>query len=104
MKIDGPRHKMALILLLGAALALGGCATGEDRDPRDPLEPLNRVTHNFNDMLDRAVIKPLARGYQFIMPEPANQGVTNFFNNLADIRSALNNLLQAKIGRHITEL
>ena len=55
MKIAGSLHKVALVLLLGAALGLGGCATGEYRDPRDPLEPLNRVTYNFNDMLDRAV-------------------------------------------------
>lgn len=104
MKVAGSLYKVALVLLLGAALGLGGCATGEYRDPRDPLEPLNRVTHNFNDMLDRAVIKPLAQGYQFIMPEPADQGVTNFFNNLADIRSALNNLLQAKIGRAFSDV
>ena len=104
MKLAGSLHKVALVLLLGAALALGGCATGEGRDPRDPLEPLNRVTYKFNDMLDRAVIKPLAQGYQFIMPEPADQGVTNFFNNLADIRSALNNLLQAKIGRAFSDV
>ena len=105
MTIPAPLHKLALALLLGAFLGLGGCATGEDRNPRDPLEPLNRAVHSFNtDLLDRAVLKPLAQGYQYIMPEPANQGVTNFFNNLADIRSALNNLLQFKIGRAFSDV
>ncbi len=105
MRIPAPLHRSALMLLLAAFLGLGGCATGENRDPRDPLEPLNRAVHSFNtDLLDRAVLKPLAQGYQYIMPEPANQGVTNFFNNLADIRSALNNLLQAKIGRAFSDV
>ncbi len=104
MKIPAPLYRMALVLLLGTTLGLGGCATGVDRDPRDPLEPLNRVTYSFNDFLDRALIKPLAKGYDFIMPAPANQGVTNFFNNIADIRSALNNLLQFKIGRAFSDV
>lgn len=104
MKIPAPLYRVALVLLLGTTLGLGGCATGEDRDPRDPLEPLNRATYSFNDMLDRALIKPLAQGYNYIMPEPANQGVTNFFNNIADIRSALNNLLQLKIGRAFSDV
>lgn len=104
VKIPASLYRLALVFLLGATLGLGGCATGDDRDPRDPLEPLNRATYSFNDMLDRAVIKPLAQGYAFIMPAPANQGVTNFFNNLADIRSALNNLLQLKVGRAFSDV
>jgi len=104
MTIPSTIYKVALVLLLGSALCLGGCATGDYRDPRDPLEPLNRVTYSFNDMLDRAVIKPLAQGYEYIMPAPANKGVSNFFNNLADIRSALNNLLQFKIGRAFSDV
>lgn len=104
MKIPVWLYRLALVAILGMTLGLGGCATGDDRDPRDPLEPLNRVTYKFNDMLDRAVIKPLAQGYEYIMPAPANQGVTNFFNNLADIRSAINNLLQLKVGRAFSDV
>jgi len=104
MKLPSTFYRLALVLLLGAAIGLAGCATGEDRNPQDPLEPLNRATYKFNDHLDRAVIKPLAKGYNYIMPEPASRGVTNFFNNLADIRSALNNLLQLKIGRAFSDV
>ncbi len=104
MKIPARLYRPALILLLSVMVGLAGCATGEDRDPRDPIEPFNRAVFTFNDKLDRAIIKPLARGYNFIMPEPANRGVTNFFNNLADIRSALNNLLQLKIGRAFSDV
>lgn len=104
IKIPFSLYTPALALLLGVTIAIAGCATGEDRNPRDPLEPLNRVTFRFNEDLDRAFIKPLARGYNYIMPQPANRGVTNFFNNLADIRSALNNLLQLKIGRAFSDV
>ena len=104
MSITASLYRVALALLLGATIALAGCATGDYRDPRDPLEPLNRATFSFNKMVDRAVLKPLAQGYEYIMPAPANKGVTNFFNNLDDIRSALNNLLQFKIGRAFSDV
>jgi phospholipid-binding lipoprotein MlaA len=90
--------------LVGAAvlvLALSGCATGKDvyRDPKDPLETYNRGMYAFNDAVDRAVIKPVAQGYKAVTPEPLDRGITNFFNNIADVNSAVNNLLQFKLSR-----
>jgi phospholipid-binding lipoprotein MlaA len=96
--------RLALSLLLAVAVGLGGCATGPDADPRDPLEPFNRGMFQFNDDLDQAFIQPLAKGYNAIMPGPLNQGVTNFFDNLRDVDSAVNNLLQLKIGRAFSDL
>ncbi len=89
------------ILILVICVMLSGCATlnGDYRDPRDPLESYNRFMHEFNDNLDRAIIKPLARGYKAITPTPVDKGITNFFGNLADIGSAINNLLQFKLQR-----
>lgn len=104
MNIPAPLYRMALVVLLGTTLGLGGCATGPDRDPRDPLEPLNRAVYSFNDLMDEVLLEPLARGYNYITPAPVNRGVTNFFNNLDDIRSALNNLLQFKIGRAFSDV
>lgn len=104
MKIPASLYRMALALVLGASIALGGCATGPDRDPRDPLEPFNRAAYSFNELLDRAILKPLAGGYNYITPAPVNKGVTNFFNNLRDLRSAVNNLLQFKIGRAFSDV
>lgn len=104
MKCNASLSKMALVLVLGAAIGLAGCATGPDADPHDPLEPYNRATDSFNQLLDRALLKPLAQGYNAVTPAPVNKGVTNFFNNLSDIRSAINNLLQFKIGRAFSDV
>ncbi len=83
------------------AAAVGGCASTpkEDRDPRDPLEPVNRAVYRFNDELDKALLKPIAEGYRKVTPEPVNRGVTNFFSNLQDVGSAINNALQLKMER-----
>lgn len=81
----------ALVLAL-----LQGCATGPNANPADPLEPLNRTVFQFNDRLDRAVIKPVATAYQNVTPELVRTGVTNFFGNISDVWSVVNNVLQAK--------
>ena len=84
-------------ILLAAALtlALGGCAA--NGDPRDPLEPMNRAIHTFNEELDRAVLKPVAEGYVAVMPGFARTGVRNFFGNLNDVTVLANDILQLKL-------
>ena len=72
-----------------------GCATGHD--PRDPLEKSNRVVFQFNEHLDRVVIKPAAIAYNTITPPPVRGGISNFFGNLRDVTTAVNNLLQFKL-------
>jgi phospholipid-binding lipoprotein MlaA len=93
-------------LLLGLVVALGGCASVPDdyRDPRDPLESYNRAMHQFNTDFDTAVWKPVARGYKAIVPEPVDKGITNFFNNVLDFTSAVNNLLQLKLSRAVSDV
>jgi len=73
---------------------LQGCATGPN--PRDPFEPFNRSVMRFNDGLDEAIIKPVAQAYQGAVPSPVRTGVNNFFGNLSDVWSFVNNVLQAK--------
>jgi phospholipid-binding lipoprotein MlaA len=87
---------LALLLAL-----LTGCASvpGEYRDPRDPLESYNRGMFKFNRDVDEAFLKPVAKGYKAVAPEPIDRGITNFFNNIADVTSAVNNLLQFKLAR-----
>ena len=88
---------LRLILVVTLALLAGGCATTGGSDPRDPWEGLNRKTFAFNDSLDQAVVKPVAKGYEKIVPAFAREGVTNFFNNVEDVGVSLNNLLQGKV-------
>ncbi len=85
------------LALLGALITmqLTGCAS--NGDPRDPLEPMNRAIHNFNEGLDRVVMKPVATGYQTVMPGFAQTGVRNFFSNLNDVSVLANDILQFKL-------
>ena len=86
------RSILAVCLL---ALATG-CATSGTSNPRDPWEGFNRPVYEFNDAVDRAVLKPVAQGYQKVLPEFARTGVNNFFANLNDFGTGLNNILQGK--------
>ena len=85
-----------LTAALGASALLAGCATGPNANPRDPLEPYNRAMFSFNDAVDNAVLEPVATGYKNVMPSPVRTAVTNFFSNLTDLWSALNNAAQLK--------
>ena len=61
-----------------------------------PWERANRGIHRFNTGLDRAIVKPLAKGYQAVTPAIVDRGVTNFFGNLSDVKTTVNSLLQLK--------
>jgi phospholipid-binding lipoprotein MlaA len=80
-------------------LVLSGCAsqTATLSDPvADPWESYNRRIHAFNTGLDNAILKPVAKGYDVVMPEAPKRGVRNFFRNLAYPVTFLNLLLQGK--------
>lgn len=63
----------------------------------DPNEGWNRSVHSFNESLDSAILKPMAKGYMSIAPEIVEKGVTNFFSNIEDIGVTVNDLLQFKM-------
>ena len=65
-------------------------------NPADPFESFNRSVFRFNEGLDRAILKPVAIAYREVLPRPVRTGVTNFFGNIQDVWSGVNNLLQAK--------
>ena len=91
-------HRPKLISLMAITLAttfLAACATSGN--PRDPIEGFNRAMFDFNDGLDKAVIKPVAQGYESALPAPVRKGVTNFFGNIGDVFIAVNNVLQGKL-------
>ena len=91
----------SVLLAFLSALILTGCATSGN--PKDPIEGFNRAMFAFNEGLDAAIIKPVATGYDAVLPSPIKTGVTNFFGNIADFFIAINNVLQGKIGDGITD-
>jgi len=89
----GGRRAAAAALLLSL---LGGCATHQNPDP---FEPVNRKLFAFNETVDEYVLAPVARGYRNVVPDMARTGVTNFFNNLRDLWSSVNALLQGDLEK-----
>ena len=83
------------VAIIASASLLGGCATSGN--PKDPIEGFNRAMFAFNEGLDKAVLKPVAQGYDEALPTPAKTGVSNFFGNIRDVFIGVNNLLQGKV-------
>ena len=96
MTLTSATRKLAVLTLAAAAAGLlGGCATSGNA--KDPIEGFNRAMYAFNEGLDTAIIRPVAVGYDNVMPSPVRTGVSNFFGNVADVFIAVNNLLQGKV-------
>ncbi len=87
------------LMLLSMTCLFVGCASipaGVEPSPRDPWEPFNRSVFEFNEGLDKYLLKPVVAAYRFILPEIVRDGIYNFFSNYSDIYTALQNLLQGK--------
>ncbi len=87
------------ISMLLASLLLAGCSSinlSAYTQEKDPFESFNRGVDKFNDKLDRAVIKPVAQGYNKVVPSPVKTMVSNFFSNLDDVVVTANDILQLK--------
>lgn len=85
------------VLMLSLMVALVS-APAWAQDDLDPWEGFNRKVFAFNETADRYVLRPVASGYRFITPRVVRRGVTNVFNNIKDVPSAFNGLLQGKPG------
>lgn len=80
-------------------MILCGCASNQVADEQeiyDPFEPVNRAIYGFNEVADKYVARPIAKGYQFITPSIVRTGVTNFFDNLSYPVDIINAVLQGK--------
>lgn len=89
------RVSRGCLALLAVGL-LAACASDPAANPQDPYESTNRHINDFNEKVDANLVRPVAVGYQKNVPQPVQTGVSNFFGNLKDIWSTLNNALQAK--------
>jgi phospholipid-binding lipoprotein MlaA len=88
-------------LALGVTVLLAGCA---GPNPRDPYEGYNRAMFNFNDKVDEYALKPVATGYKNITPSFVQTGVGNFFGNLGDAWTAVNQFLQGNGEAGMTDV
>lgn len=94
--IEVKRRTGSTLLALALSATLATTAMAQDAHPADPWEGFNRTMFSFNEGLDRAIIKPVTQGYRYVMPDFAETGVHNFFENIGDVKTFFNNVLQGK--------
>lgn len=94
-------RKLAVAAALSVGLAAGAMAeeAKDSKNPADPWEGFNRGVFAFNDAVDGAVLKPIAKGYKAVTPDVVETGVSNVFSNLGEVGNIVNGLLQFKIGQ-----
>ena len=90
--------RLRLPALLAAALLLSACASTPGR-PYDPFEASNRVMYAINDPLDKYIAKPIAQAWVDYVPSFIRTGASNYFNNIDDLFSGINGLLQGKLDK-----
>ncbi|MES2583989.1 MAG: VacJ family lipoprotein [Pseudomonadota bacterium] len=90
------RARTSRLGVLVVLAMLQACTAVPNKDPRDPMESWNRSVFSFNDSVDRAVVKPVATAYQRVLPHWVRTGINNFFTNLDDVWSLVNNALQLR--------
>jgi len=96
---------MRTIVAIATLALLYGCASvSGSSNPDDPWEGYNRRAHAFNDAADREVLKPAAQSYREGTPDFFQEGVSNFFRNVEDVGTGLNNLLQGKFTQGASDL
>lgn len=86
-----------LALLLPLSVVSSFTFAQESEHNPDPWQGFNRAVFKFNDVVDRWTLKPLARTYKFVMPDPLETGVSNVFNNIMEVPSAINGVLQGDL-------
>ncbi|WP_260563428.1 VacJ family lipoprotein [Alteromonas sp. KS69] len=111
--------KWVSVSALLLASLLGGCASQQvsqqveqnstsvqdTSDPRDPLEPVNRVMWDFNwEVLDAYLLRPITVGYVTVMPHFARVGLFNAAENLQEPANFMNNMFQGKVDDGLDSL
>lgn len=86
------RYFLVFLLAIPMASAQGV----EEAKNIDPWESMNRRVFAFNETLDKYLLKPVARGYRFVLPDFAQRGVTNFISNIYEFNDVINSILQGR--------
>ena len=84
------------VVLLAGVFTLSGCASFRTAAPGDPIEPINRGIYSFNNTFDHYLLKPIAKGYDAVVPGLVKTGVSNVFQNVSDAQSLVSDALQLK--------
>ena len=85
--------------ILSLVLLLSFQAAANSVNESDPFENINRSIFNFNQTLDDYFLRPIAKFYVAVTPDPVERGISNLFSNLNEITNASNNLLQGKASQ-----
>lgn len=102
MTIATRNGKPIALMALAGTLLLGGCASNP-ANPEDPFEGYNRAMFQFNQRVDKYTLRPLARVYETVTPNPVRIGIGNFFSNLGDVWIGANNLMQGKVEEGVSD-
>jgi len=96
-------RRLSAVACATVVAVASGCASTND-NPADPFEGFNRAMFAVNEGLDTVAIKPVAQGYDAVAPLPVKVAVGNFFGNIWDSWTAINNLLQGKGGDALSDV
>ena len=88
--------KLIFTLIITFSFCLNSIASENSETTKDCFKKLNRGVFAFNQGLDKAIFKPLARGYR-TLPSPVRTGIGNSLNNLSNLKTIPNNILQGEI-------
>jgi len=98
------RSLLKIFLLFINLAALSACASLPGGPTEgDPFESYNRAMFSFNDGLDEYLLRPVAEGYDAVLPSPVKTGVSNFFSNIGDLFVILNDILQFKFAQAVSD-
>ncbi len=98
MIIDKQFPKFLLLGMLTILFNVAGQITlAAPINPQDPYESFNRGIYEFNELLDKVLLKPIATFYNAVVPRPLNKGISNFFANIDTLPTIANDILQINI-------
>ncbi len=89
----------ASLLLMSSLIVTASVNAQDEEFNSDPWESVNRKIFNFNDGVARVILKPVAKGYKAITPDPLEKGLSNVFGNIEEVPNVINDLLQGKPGQ-----
>lgn len=99
--VSGKAVLAVLLMLITTACSTTGIKTDPDYDP---WEGMNRNIYAFNKGVDQTIYKPVASGYNTVVPKPARDGISNAMLNLREPWTFVNDILQLKFKRAIRTL